>query len=57
MKWALVDSQNIVQNTIDYDPLEPYGPYSAPAGLILMQINDWIEIGQDTQTPDPSQVL
>lgn len=39
MKWALIDSQNIVKNIIAYDGVSPY---RVPDGMSLVQINDWV---------------
>ena len=41
MKWALVDSNNIIQNTIAYDGTTEYVPAE---GLTLVQVNDWLDI-------------
>lgn len=51
MIWALVDSENTVQNIIVYDGITPYVP---PNSLTLQQINPWVKIGQSVHTPQPS---
>jgi len=53
--WALVDSNNVVVNKIVYDPEKPYTP---PAGLVLREINRWVDIGmnadiQEADIPKP----
>ena len=50
MKWALVDSNNIVQNVIVYDGVSPYTP---PDSLSAQQVNDWLNIGDDINEPQP----
>ena len=57
MKWALVDSNNVVQNTIAYDPALPHGPYTPPDGLTLMEVNDWCEKDQPVTDTPPVVVL
>lgn len=52
MKWALVDGGGIVLNTIAY---EEDSDYSSRDGYSLIQINDWINIGQNIDTPEPSE--
>lgn len=42
MQWALVDANNIVQDLIVYDG---HAVYTPEAGLELMQVNDWIGMG------------
>ena len=44
MRWALVDSNNKVRNVIVYDGISPYLP---PEGIVLREVNDWVEIGLD----------
>jgi hypothetical protein len=41
MKWALVNSENVVINIIVYEG----SPFSPPDGLSLLEINDWVDIG------------
>lgn len=50
MKWGLVDSNAICQNIIQYDGSSPY---EAPEGLVLQQINDWIQIGDNVSIDPP----
>lgn len=51
MNWALVDSNNIVQNIIVYDGESIYIPQ---AGFTLQQVNSWINIGQNINTSQPT---
>lgn len=53
MKFALVNAQDIVVNVVVYDGAE----YQPPAGLRLLEINDWLEIGdhKDKLKPVPVQ--
>jgi len=51
-EWALVDANGIVQNIIVYDGSSPYTP---PQGLTLEQVNNWVQIGQNVNTPQPTQ--
>ena len=44
MKYALIDSQGKVENIVVYDGKEPYKPAE---GLALVEVNDWLEIGQN----------
>jgi hypothetical protein len=48
MKWALVDSDNIIQNVIAYDGADEYIP---PQGVTLQQVNDWLHIGDNVNQP------
>lgn len=50
MQWALVDGSNIVQNIIVYDGVSDYQPQD---GLSLVEVNDWIKIGDEKNTPEP----
>lgn len=50
MQYALVDSNNVVKNFI----VPPVGEWVPPVGLTVQQVNDWVEVGQDTGTPQPS---
>lgn len=50
MKYGLVDSNNVLQNVIIYDGNSLYTPTS---GLTIEQINDWIQIGENINTPQP----
>lgn len=50
MQWALVDKNNIVRNIIMYDGESPYTP---PDWLTLMQINSWVNIGDNIDIPPP----
>jgi len=50
MKWALVDTSGIVQNVIAYDGISEYTPDSAVA---LEQVNNWINIGDNKNAPEP----
>lgn len=72
MKWALVNSVNVVENLpyFDYDPtvkptiLETDPPevvaakmrssYTPPEGLALRQVEDWVDIGDDADAPNPN---
>lgn len=51
MKWALVDSQNIVQNIISYDGVSPFQPQE---GQILIKINDWVNLGDNININEPT---
>lgn len=51
MKYALVDSNNIVQNFIVFNPQSTYVP---PFGLIIQQVNDWINLGDLITNPAPT---
>lgn len=55
MRWALVDKENICQNVIVYDPDSDYEPAE---GLKLLEVNDWINIGDsiDKSEPQPPPV-
>ena len=50
MNWALVDANGIVQNLIAYDGKTPYSP---PTGMTLEQVNPWVQVGQNIDTPEP----
>lgn len=50
MKWALVDSDDIVRNIIIY---EESLPYTCPEWLTLTEINDWVNIGDNKDIPEP----
>ena len=49
MKYALIGSNNIVVNVIEYDGIAPYTPAD---GLFLEQVNAWVKIGDDKNTPE-----
>lgn len=51
MKYALIDSNNIVQNVIVYDGVAEYAP---AAGLALQQVNDWVNIGDNKNISEPT---
>lgn len=51
MKWALVDSQNIINNIISYSEDSNYLP---PPDLQLIQVNDWLNIGDNINLPQPT---
>ena len=53
MKWALVDTNEIVVNVIAYDGVSEY---AVPEGLSLEEVNDWVDIGQATDVPEPTPV-
>jgi len=50
MKYALVNSQNIVVNVI---ALQNVNAYRAPPGLTVMQVNDWVQIGDLSDAAKP----
>ena len=50
MKWALVEN-DIVKNVIVYDEQSSYTP---PEGQSLIQVNDWIDIGENINLPEPT---
>jgi hypothetical protein len=50
MNWAFVDGNNTVQNIIAYDGR---AVITVPDGQTLTQINLWVKIGQQTDTPNP----
>ena len=50
MQWALVDSNNIIQNIIAYDGIAEYIP---DIGLVLQQVNDWLGIDSNISDPRP----
>jgi hypothetical protein len=54
MKWALVDAGNVVKNLIVYDGVSRYIP---PDGLSIIQVNDWVEIGELVDKAEPSPVV
>jgi len=49
MKWALVNSDGIVQNVIVYEG----APYTPSEGLTLQQVNSWVNIGSHINDPEP----
>lgn len=51
MKWALVDGSSIVQNIISYDGVSAYQP---PQGLQLLEVNDWVHIGDNKDIAQPT---
>jgi len=51
MQWALVNAQDIVENVIVYDPELPYKPAE---GLRIVEINDWVTIGDRFDMPQPT---
>lgn len=51
MKYALIDTNGIVRNIIQYDGIASYNP---PFGFTLEQVNDWVNTGQATDVPEPS---
>jgi Domain of unknown function (DUF4376) len=51
MKWALVDHDSICQNIIHYEVGSGYQP---PEGFYLLQVNDWINIGDNINDPEPT---
>lgn len=51
MQWALVNSNNIIENLIAYDGGAPYEPAE---GLTLMQVNDWLLIGEKINKAESS---
>jgi len=60
MKWALVDSNDMVVNVIVYNGSDPYLP---PEGLILKEVNNWVDKGmksdiaeRDVPKPIPDPV-
>jgi hypothetical protein len=50
MKYALVDANNIVQNLIVYSEGSNYTPEE---GLSVQQVNEWINIGDNKDAPEP----
>jgi hypothetical protein len=53
MQYAFVDSNNICQNLIAYDPSLPHGQVVPPTGQTLQEVNDWIQIGQNINASEP----
>lgn len=53
MKWALVDSNDIVQNIIVYNGISPLNLTGTE--LTLEQVQLWIEIGMNINTPEPTR--
>lgn len=51
MKWAWIDSNNIVRNIIVYDGIAKYSP---PEGYTLEEINDWVNILDSKDIPELS---
>lgn len=51
MKWALVDSDSIIKNIIIYDGISEYSP---PDGLNLTQVEDWLNMNEHIDSPQPS---
>lgn len=51
MKWALIDKKDIVRNIIQYDGESPYTPLSWQT---LEEVNDWVNIGDNKNAPEPS---
>lgn len=50
MKWALINNQDIIENVISYDGDAEYNP---PEGLLLVQVNDWLNIGSHVNDSEP----
>lgn len=50
MKWALIDSSDIVRNIIVISPDIPYTPADY---FSLEEVNDWVNIGDPKDTPEP----
>jgi hypothetical protein len=50
MRMALVDDKGIVKNVIVYDPSKEWNP---PAGLTLVEVNDWVNIDDAYDKPLP----
>ena len=50
MKWALIDPNGQVINIIIYDGVSEF---QAPGGVTLLQVNDWINIGDNKNDPKP----
>lgn len=50
MKWALVNNENVVMNVVDYDGVSSLEPID---GLQLLEVNDWINIGDSIDMPQP----
>ena len=53
MKWALVNAEDIIVNVILYDADAPYTP---PEGTFVMEVNDWLNIGDPTTKPEPTVI-
>lgn len=51
MKWALVNNENLIENIISYDGEAEYSP---PDGLQLIEVNDWLNIGDDINLNEPT---
>jgi hypothetical protein len=52
VKWGIVDQNNIVQNSgIVWDGIKPLP--DLPSDLTVMQINDWLNKGDDVNAPQP----
>jgi len=54
MRYALVDANDLVVNVIEYDGVQPYKPKD---GLSLIEVNDWIEIGDNKDTEKKPPVV
>lgn len=54
MKWAEVDENDIVVNTIVYDGIAELP--GLPMGIRVIQINDWLNKGDNINDPEPPPV-
>lgn len=53
MQYALINENNIVVNSIEYDGIAPYTPAE---GLTLGLVNDWVQVGDDKNIAAPALV-
>lgn len=53
MKYALVNKDSIIENVVAHDPALPHGGYEPPTGLSIMEVNDWLNIGDNINAPEP----
>ena len=51
MNWCLVDAAGFVKGIIVYNGTDPYTPAE---GLTLQQVNNWVQVGQNINTPEPT---
>ena len=51
MIWALVDSNDVVLNRIEYDGK---AKVSYPDGIKVMEVNDWVAMGQNISVAKPA---
>lgn len=51
MKYALIDSNGLIQNLIVHNPSSSYTP---PSGLAIASVNDWLHVGQHITDAAPT---